>query len=159
MSLTAALVSKGHAYLSDDLVVLDRVNLYAVPVPTPLILKAGSWEPLVQHLPDLSALTVSGATEMRYATCHQPGKSAKAPLPVKAIVFPRYKADAEAAIVELSAFEALNGIATASCSVYAPIRTDTVARLAAWARNTRAYALTYGSLAKAAAIIDRLLGE
>ena len=158
-TLTAALVAEGLNYLTDDLVLLERERLRAVPVASPLVLKAGSWDALAGRLPALAASAVRRrlGEEARYWSPPR-ARVARAALPVAAVLFPHYKEGAEARMETLSAFDALSRIAAASCTVDAPITADTLARLTGWIRRTPAYALTYGALDDATAEVRRLLG-
>jgi hypothetical protein len=146
-TLAAALVSQGYDYLTDDLVMLDRANMRAVPLSVPLVLKAGSWESLEPYIPELSSAPLCRrfGQNVRYWT---PGKTqiTRTWLPIRAMIFPNYQRQATVEIVKLPAFEALSRIAAASCVINPPTTSEAVMRLASWVGSFPAYALTYGSL-------------
>jgi len=157
-TLAAALVSQGYSYLTDDLVLLDRADMQAVPLPTPLVLKSSSWEPLESFVPALSSVPIRRRfnEDIRYWSPGE-GQVTRIPLPVRTILFPAYRQGAAVEITEVSAFEALNRIVIGSSVVAAPISPQTVDRLVSWVRQTPAYAVTYGSLSTALAAVRQHL--
>jgi hypothetical protein len=158
-TLTAALLSSGrNYYLTDDIALLDRSSLCVVPVPGALVLKSGSWEPLASPLPALSQASVRRrfGKEVRY-WAPPPSQVAKAPLPVKAVVFARYEPGSRAALVPMSGLVGLSETIAAPCTVKPPITSETMALLVNWAKDVPFYALAYGSLAEAAQIVEELL--
>jgi hypothetical protein len=158
-TLTAALLARPHIrYLTDDLALLDRANLRVIPVAGALALKRGSWEALHPLLPTLSSQTAyrRGEQDVRYMA-PSPDQIASAPAPVEAVVFPRFEHGASDSLVPISALEGLHHVIAAPCTISPPITAETVERVAAWAREIPFYTLIYGSVARAAVLIDGLL--
>jgi hypothetical protein len=158
-SLTAALSSlDGMQFVADDLALLAGATLDVVPVPLPIVLKSGAWDALHAILPGLAARTVYRrfGRECRYWTPPLE-RIAREPMPVKAIVFPRYVQGTATALTPVPALDAFGRITAAPSAVRPPITRDTLEALAQFARDVPAYSLTYGSLADARWIIRDLL--
>jgi hypothetical protein len=160
-TLAAALLASGRtSYLTDDISLLDPASLRVVPVPGTLVLKSGSWDALHPLLPGLRDLPVRrrGGQDVRYWS--PPATQVTADqLAVRAIVFARYQSAGKAQLQRLSALEGLSRLIAAPCTVSAPITTETVHRIAGWAQSIPFFALPYGSLVEASAIVEDLLGS
>jgi hypothetical protein len=146
--------------LTDDISLLDPGSLRVVPVPGTLVLKSGSWPLLESLLPGLGELPVRrrNGQDVRYWS-PPAAQVATDPLQVRAIVFARHGAASDTRLERLSPIEGLSRLITAPCTVKAPITTETVHRIAGWARTIPFYALPYGSLADARPIVEDLLGS
>jgi hypothetical protein len=115
-TLTAALVRVGLGYLSDDIAPLDGRTGRVLPVPFALSAKEGSWTVLRRAYPELSGLPVHSDDMRRWRYLDL--ASERAPLsgcPLRAIVFPRYRAGAETSLTALAPLDALEGLVQARC--------------------------------------------
>jgi hypothetical protein len=152
------LASRRISYLSDDISPLDGVSLRVVPMPGALVLKSGSWQALGPLLPELSDLTILRRRGQQVRYWLPPvAQVATAPLPVSAVVFPRYESGRTAELSRLSSLEGVSRLIAAPCTVSAPITTETIDRVLGWARAIPFYTLAYGSLADATKIVEDLL--
>ena len=158
-TLAAGLLASGRLrYLTDDLSLIAAEKFVAQPLPGTLILKSGSWrvlQPLLPQLADLPVRRRSGQ-DVRYWSPPRT-QVATAPLPVRAIVFARYQDGRASRLEQLAAFDGLSRLIAAPCAVRAPITTDLVDALVRWAGEIPFYALAYGSLGEAMAIVEDVL--
>jgi hypothetical protein len=158
-TLTAFLLGRSRVrYMTDDIVVLERASLAAVPMPGPLVLKSGSWQLLQPVLPALARQTIHrrNGEDVRFWSPHR-SQVADSPRPVKAIVFPERGDHAKAKLTALSPLQGLNRILSAPATVSSPISAETVDRLMHWAHSVPFHALTYGRIEDAAIAIEALL--
>jgi hypothetical protein len=158
-SLAAALMSlEGTQFGADDLVLLTGVRLEVIPAALPIVLKRASWDAVHPFLPDLAGHATYRrlGRECRYWTPPRE-RIARAPMPVTAVVFPRYIEGAETSLVPLSPLDACARITTAPSAVRPPITGDTLETLATFVRNMPAYCLTYGMLAEATRTVRGLM--
>ena len=79
------------------------------------------------------------------------------PLPVRAIVFPRFGAAAAPAATPLGAYEALARLMQAPTRIGVPLSEAAVGGLAGWLESCPAYELAYDDAEAAAAWVARLL--
>lgn len=158
---TAALLSLGAVYMSDDVVNLARGSLAASGFPFPLTIKADNAPRLAALFPDLAAqrdsIRVDGK-RLRYITparVARRGEEVGAGRPVDAIVFPRYRANAETAVEQLAPADALARLASEWVRV-ATLDESDVSGLLDWLGHVRTVQLTYGSPAALTRALDRL---
>jgi hypothetical protein len=158
-TLTAWLLSsRRNYYLGDDIVLLDRVNMRAVPVPGALVLKKGSWEALSAMLPDLChAIPRRRFDEAVRYWAPPAAQVVKAPLPVKAVIFTRFERGQQTALTRLTMLQGLSEIVAAPSKVRGPLTVNVIEQLLSWASAIPFYTLTYGSLAEAGHMIEELL--
>jgi len=160
-TLAAGMLALGRiSYLTDDISPLDGASLRIVPVPGALVLKSGSWQALGSLLPELPDLAIRRrrGQEVRYWS-PPVAQVASGPLPVSAVVFPSYESGRKVELGRLSSLEGVSRLIAAPCAVSAPITTETIDRISAWARAIPFYTLAYGSLADATPIVENLLGS
>jgi hypothetical protein len=146
-TLTAALLADGRrCLLGDDLALLRPDDLAAQPLPLPLTLKAGSWAPLAALLPDLAAQPVRQrlGEPVRY-WLPPAAQVARRPLPVRALVVPRFLPGAPARLQRLAPFDALARLVRAPAHLQAPIDAAGLGHLAGWIERLPAWRLTFGS--------------
>lgn len=157
-TLCAWLAARGFTPLGDDLIALAAPDGKVVPWPVPITLKQGSWAPLAGIWPDLAALPVESVLDraVRFLPTGDDAWTA-APAPVAAIVFPRFKAGAPAALTALAPFAALERLLSDRVWLGHPPSRDGVAAFLDWLRPLPCYALDYGELAAAEALIRPLL--
>ncbi|RDD62501.1 PqqD family peptide modification chaperone [Ferruginivarius sediminum] len=140
---TAALLSVGAAYMSDDVVALERETLAATGFPVPLAVKAEHVSRIAAFFPDLadqSEHVRMDGTRLRYLTPGRIGHGRR----IDAIVFPRYRQDSETAVETVPPAEALQRLASEWVRV-ATISDEDVERLVDWIGSTPSVQITYGS--------------
>lgn len=155
-TLIAHLSGHGFEYLADDLTAIDR-TLAVLPLPVPIRLKEGSWPLLDNIFPELqlSPAFAVGQTQARLVT---PAASWDAtPTRLGALIFPRYVAGSVADVQRLRPFDALVRLREAGVWFGYPLTDERVTRLARWLESTPAYALEYGPLRDAAAVVDEII--
>ncbi|HPE70978.1 MAG TPA: hypothetical protein PK018_02240 [Candidatus Competibacter sp.] len=152
-TLTAALLTRGYRYLSDDLVPLDYGSGHALPVPVCLNLKAGSVSALVDLYPALPKLPAWRSGNRRLRFLPPPAFAQRRPeraYPVAAMVFPQYQPDAASKLQPLDSVAALTRLMASDARFDLPLNPAKIAALCAWIETTPAYAFAYSDLSTAA---------
>ncbi len=129
-TLAAALSASGWTYLSDELAVLDPQTLCVAPFALPIGLKDKSMAALDAFIPgvaDLPRHVRMDGVGVRYLPPLNPPPAA--PLPVAALVFPRYAAAAPATMTPLPPLEALQRLADTGSSARPLVSQDVKAML------------------------------
>jgi len=144
-TLLAHMLAEGFDYVADDLVLIVPPDLAVLPIPMPLILKRGSWEPLSAVLPALEAARVfrRGGRDVKYWNPRRE-QIAREPRPIRAIIFPRFVKDAPFKATQLSAFHAIERITKAPMRIGIPLAHQAVERLVALIERCPVYELSYG---------------
>ncbi len=152
-TLVVALLAAGYRYLSDDCAPLDR-DLRVVPVPFGVCLKPGSWEIAARHLPaTASAPVFPGAAGQPCRYLPAPGP-APSPMPPSLIVFPRFEAAVRPGLRRLAPVETLQRLVAGRA--WLSRRPEDLRATLALIERLPAYALDYGALADAVALIGGL---
>lgn len=157
-TLAAGLVRNGFSFLADDAVPLTAAG-EVLPVRLAMSIKAGGWPIVGALFPALFEQPVHrlGRGQCRYlwpGAAADPGPSA-APLPVGAVVFPRYCRAAAIAVEPLSPVDLLAGLgATGTLPTGQP---EAFAALLRWAERVPAFRLVFGDLDGAIAAVRRLI--
>lgn len=158
-TLTAALLTRGYRYLSDDVVPLERGSGHAVPVPVCLNLKPGSLPALADLYPELPDLPAWRSGDRRLRFLPPPEFARRRPdraYPVAALVFPRYRPDAAPKLDPLDPITTLARLMESDVLFDLPLNPAIIGEFCAWIEATPAYALSYGSLAQATEILADL---
>jgi hypothetical protein len=156
-TLATDLVTRGAAYLSDEIAAVDVEASSVEPYPKPVMLKRGSW-PL---FPELEPSGFPGPADPAspWAVAPEsirPGSVASA-APLGAVVFPRYDVGAADELVRLPATEAV-ALLSAHTFGTPPEAATYLPALAAVARTTPCYCATYGALGTIGERIRAVLG-
>jgi hypothetical protein len=157
-TLTAALVASGLTYLSDDIVPLDGRTSRVLPVPLASSLKQGSWSALAARFSDLDRLPThrDGGRERRYLDLSAHARDmAGGGVPVRALLFPRYRQSGSTRLETLRPGEALERILHARCWISLD-RADLATTLQ-WVRDTPAYGIEFSCMDDAIALTRDLL--
>jgi hypothetical protein len=153
-TLTTALVLAGFGYCTDDFVMLTAPPIGVRAVPLGIGLKEGSWRVLAHRAPSLVDLPIhvrADGKRIRYlpvrpADCH--GDS----VPVRALVFPQYRAGATTRCRPIRPAEALVRLAAAGYD--ARLSEATVRGLIDWLCGLPSYELLYDDLDRAVEQIE-----
>lgn len=151
-TLAAALLARpGMQYLTDDIALLRPTDLHVLPMPGALVLKEGSW-PL---LPDCAGAPEYRRFGMAVRYLAPPAERiATTPLPVRAIVVPRRRAGARAALSPLPAIDAFGSLIAAPATLAAPVTQAALARLTGWVEERATLQLDYDDPHEAAALLQ-----
>jgi Coenzyme PQQ synthesis protein D (PqqD) len=157
-TLTAALVHTGLRYLSDDVVPLDGRTSRVLPVPLASSVKQGSWPVLAARFPDLDRLPTycAAGRARRYLDLSASARDITGRgMPVRALVFPRYRQLGPTQLEALRPGQALERLLQAHCWISLD-RADLAGTLR-WVLATPAYSLQYNAIEEAIAIVRGLL--
>jgi hypothetical protein len=157
-TLIAYLIRHGFDYLSDDLIGLAAPDATIVPWPTPLSIKAGSWQALAPHYPELSSSPTFRVRGLRARLLAPPPAAWQAePLPLRLLVFPKYQAAADTAFRRISALDALGQLLSAGIWLGYPLCRERVQAFLDWLIQIPAYVLAYDELGEGARCVGEML--
>jgi len=155
-TLVTSLLQDRYDYLSDDLVGVSMGDLRVWPFPLGINLKHGS-RGLVE-IPRGFEAVETPATARRDLILAPPSDAwVRPPAPLRAIVFPRYLADAESTLEKLTGIDALTRLLADRIHLGHPLTAQRISRFLRWVERTPFYALVYSDLASAKALIEGLL--
>lgn len=155
-TLTAGLIHLGARYFSDEVALLEPGTMNVRPVPLALTVKDGSVEPLSSRFPELHTLAVHEREDhqrVRYLPPPQASLGDDRPLPVQWIVFPRYQAGSDTALVPLGRPAGLRRLLDEALVLPDLLDRQKVESLVGWMRGVECYELPNGSLDEAAALV------
>lgn len=157
-TLAAGLVRDGLSFLADDAVPLTADG-EVLPVRLAMSIKAGGWPIVGALFPALFEQPVHrlGRGQCRYlwpVVAADPGPSA-APLPVAAVVFPRYCRGAATVVEPVSPVDLLAGLG--ATGTLPTGQKEAFASLLRWAERVPAFRLVFGDLDGAIAAVRRLI--
>jgi hypothetical protein len=160
-TLTAGLVAAGAGYGTDEAAVIEPSTLLIEPYRKPLSLSAASIDALDQwHIgpgPEIVDWPVSAGVKHHVAP-ERLGRSMTAPVPLAAIVFPRYVDDGPTVIEPLGVEDAL--VALVPCTFAATWEVDdALAHVVAMVESTPAYRLEVGDLGEAVRLVCEVAAE
>jgi hypothetical protein len=154
-TLVAYLCGEGYQYLADDLTALDPAG-DVLPLPIPLSLKEGSWRLVGDRLPALSSAPVVTVRQQRARLISPASREASRPRPLRALVFPRHRAQPGASLERVRPLDAMVRLREAGAWFGHPLTHERVTHIARWLEDVPAYALVYGGLADAHTILSRI---
>jgi hypothetical protein len=149
-TLVAYLVRQGFGYFSDDMAAVDDAGRI-IPWPLPLRVKEGSWkalEPVYPELPDIPVLNFGGRG-VKLLIPNDDSWDAR-PLPLSALVFPKYRPESETEVTKLRPFQALEQLVEAGTWFGYPLLEDNLRSFLSILERVPAYTLTYSRLEEAA---------
>jgi len=157
--LTLALARAGLIYLSDEAALLAPGSLSVRPVPLSPAVKAGGWDLLASRYPALAGLPIhlrEDGKRVRYLP--PPALQGRADgWTARWLVFPRYDAAAETALLPLSRVEALHRIMAECMAIPAALDRQNVADLVAWMSGLACFELPMSDLDQAVALVRQLV--
>ena len=157
-TLVARMLSCGLDYVADDLVLAMPPDLAVLPIAMPLVLKRGSWADLDGLLPGLGAARVfrRAGRDVKYWMPPRE-RIAQGPVPIRAIVFPRFAGNTPFAATRLDAFGALSRIMKAPTRIGIPLTDAAVERVATLVQGIPVYEIAYDNADSAARWAEDLL--
>lgn len=163
-TLAAALLASRHKVLCDDTVVLDMESMRVRAVAPVISLKSGSWHAVEGRLPRIRRQPgyqrPDGAL-VRFLALDRPVPDGGTPqprgLPVRAIVFPRYRPDRPSRLRPIGTAAALSRLAPCVDPIGHRLQMEHVHRIIRWVGETGCYALSLDSLDDASAAVGELL--
>jgi len=159
-TLTAALVSAGYTYFTDELVLLMHASHAVRPIPVSLGLKRGSWLLLAPLFPRIQRLPIfrqPDGTEVRYLPPRKDQLPDRDEYPVHKLVFPVYEPDGPTGPERLSSAQALYRLAEAGYAVPGELESAVVTELIGWIRRMDCWELKVCDLTKAVCELAELL--
>lgn len=161
-TLTAALVTSGLGYCTDDLAMLTGGPLCLRAMPTCIGLKEGSWPILAPRLPEISALPVYKREDGQLVKYLLPPadrmpRAGNDRFTVKAVVFPQYEAGSACERCEIPRSAALVRIADSGYHLEGELDEAWVTTTLGWLQTLDCYELRYSSLDDAVEAVADLL--
>ncbi len=161
-TLTAALVASGFSYCTDELVLLQSQTHRVRSIDAGIGIKRGSWEVLQAFYPHIKDLPIHlrlDGREVRYLLpeTHQLGSGMTQHHPVRALVFPAYRAGAGARLERLTSADALCRLTDAGTDMDGGLDSASVTELVDWIAGMDSYELHYSDLEDAIAHVRELL--
>ncbi len=159
-TLAAALMLDGWTLLSDEYALIDPVDRRLAALPRPVSLKNESIAVIGERAarPDDLGPVHRGTPKGDVAFLRARPLASDARWPAGAVVFPEYEAGAPARLVRLESVEALTRL-LASAMNFAAQGEAGLAALALLTGEVPAFALSYGRLDEALAMLDSLFEE
>ncbi len=159
-TLTAALVKAGYQYFSDEVALLEEGSFRVFPLPLAIGVKSSGINALTDHFPNLRGLTVHERGDGKRVVYLSPPPESlpeiDAPLPVAALVFPKYSPDSKLWLAGLSKGDALKRLMDECVAVPSRLDFEKVEGLVQWVSRTPCLSLAYGSTVEAVAAIQSL---
>jgi hypothetical protein len=156
--LTEALVRCGFGFGTDEVTLLDG-TLAARALPLALGFKESAW-PLVTGLrPELAAAPSHRRADGRLVRYLPLPADAPGPLPVRWIVFPRYRPGAPTRLAQLGTVEALRRLLAECLALRRPLDRARFTQLATWIDAIPCHELMVGDSASAVAVLRALVHQ
>jgi hypothetical protein len=157
-TLSAALVAAGASFVTDDYAPLEQGSWRIWPVPFAPSIKRGSWRLLSRHFPELQGATIHRHRNLEIHYLELDG-ARRAPLekglPVRGVLFPRYRCGSELRLQRIPAPDALSRLCHAASIL--DRRPDVLEQTLSWIDSVPAFELTYGEIDAAVALVGSLL--
>jgi hypothetical protein len=157
-TLVARMLDRGLDYIADDLMLATPPDLAVLPIAMPLVLKRGSWAGLDGLLPDLGTARVfrRAGRDVKYWMPPRE-RIAQRPVPIRAIVFPRFDRATPFAATRLDAFGAVSRIMKPPTRICIPLTDEAVERVAGLVQGIPVYEIAYDDSNAAARWAEDLL--
>ena len=157
-TLVARMLDRGFDYVADDLVLATPPDLAVLPIAMPLVLKRGSWADLDGLLPGLGTARVfrRAGRDVKYWMPPRE-RIAQHPVPIRAVVFPRFDRTTPFAAKRLDAFGAVSRIMKAPTRIGIPLTDEAVERVVRLVEGVPVYEIAYDDSDAAARWAEDLL--
>lgn len=162
-TLTAALISHGFEYFSDEVALLQGNDLLVQPVPLAICIKDTGAAALSHFFPQLSGQNLHLRGDGKRVLYMPPPIQALPPAetlrPVGAIFFPYYAPDQQTKLESIPAIEALLSLLQECLIVDTHLNKKKVSSLLDWIERTPCYRLTISNLNNAVKLIKSISSE
>lgn len=159
-TLSASLTTRGFDHLSDDMIPLAAPDGAIMRWPIPTSVKDGAWPILAPMFPALADAPVhrSEGRTVKFLTAlgahwHD------TPVPSRIMIFPTFAAGAAGSLRRLTPMESLQRLMSDNVWLGRPIAVPNLAAFLRWVERMPAYAISYGGLDQAWALVDRALAN
>jgi len=161
-TLTAALISSGFRYFSDEVAFVDRQNALVHSMPVSLSIKPSGSKPLLDYYPDIDKLPKHLRDDGGYIRYLCPSSENTAvnwedTHPVSCIVFPEYDIDASTNIQRLDLSEAFGQLIKESTFLVPRIEANHISLCVRILRTALCFSLSFSSLPAAIEVIRDLV--
>jgi hypothetical protein len=156
-SLTAALVSRGFRYLSDEVALVEPVTFRVPPVPLALCVKSTGWDLMSRYFPNIRALMGHQRMDGKVVRYVPPSPSTlqATSASVSHIIFPRYVESAATQIRPIPRSAALRRL-MGDCWACGRLDHENVSEMIRWIAGIDCYDLTFSSLEEAADLVTEV---
>jgi len=161
-TLTAALITSGFQYCTDELVLLQHHTHTIQAAPAGIGIKSGAWPVLQPFHPVLEGLPIflrQDAKQVRYLLPpkHLLANDTAQCYPVQSLVFPSYQPEQLTGLSRISPADALCRLTEAGYDMEGGLDTERVAELVGWIAGIGCYELRIHDLQEAVSRIEDLL--
>jgi len=159
-TLTAALVSAGFQFFSDEVALLEETTFNVFPVPLALCFKDTGLEMASRFFPQVKTLPIHNRGDGK-RVCYMPPPAhalpaSTAPKPVKAVVFPQFQPGASSKLDRMDTVDALKKLMDECLVVDKRLDRQKVAGLIDWIGKVDCYRLVFSDAEDAVRKIKRL---
>ena len=159
-TMTAALVSAGFQYFSDELAMLEEETFNVFPAPLALCFKDTGFDAIERYFPQVRTLPVHIRGDGK-RVCYMPPPADAMPTvttaqPIKAVVFPSYQSDALTTLDRLEPLDALKLLMDQCLVINKRLDKEKVAGMIDWITRMNSYRLVYSNTEEAVARIKAL---
>lgn len=152
-TLLAALLAAEFDYVADDLLALTPSG-QAVPWPTPLSVKAGSWEIVGRLHPELADAPLYCTKGVQARLLLPPdSRVARSPVTLRALVFPRFEPGTAAALARLEPLDVLIRLLGDRIWLGHPLEEEKLRTFLEWLQRIPAFSLSYSSISDGVAAV------
>jgi hypothetical protein len=159
-TLTAALLSRGFGYCTDDLALLTHEPVRIRPVPTCLGLKPGSWNVVGNLFPEIRELRTylrADGKQVRYLPPPEVMGGTHDSYMARAIVFPAWSPGSPVEIRNISSAEGLARLTASGYDLPKRINRNVVGCLIRWISDLPCFELRYDGLEEGARSVAALM--
>jgi hypothetical protein len=159
-SLTAAMVSKGFRYFSDEVALVETLDFDVQPMPLAFCAKRSGWDVMARYFPQIANVPThrrADGKDVRYVpppvdrVQHTSGR-------VSHIIFPKYQTGEDTRLTAVSRADALRRLMEECLALRTALTVQNVRKLIATLSQIDCYALTFSSLDEAVELVSEAVG-
>ncbi len=158
-TMTAALLTKGFRYLSDEIALINPNTSKVYPFPLPLSIKSGSLPILKKYYPDISDYQIFQRLDKKQVRYYPIAEKNIIPLhqgyPLKGIIFMNFDKNAKTALAELDNLNALK-LLVKTCSSNRPLGVQDVEGLLKLITRTQCHSFTFSEIEESTKLLEHI---
>jgi hypothetical protein len=160
-SLTAAMTSSGFRYFSDEVALVETLDLDVCPMPLAFCSKRSGWDVMARYFPEILRSPMHRRGDGKDVKYVPPPRNLvqDKPARVSHIIFPKYNADSETRLISVPRAEALRRLMDECLALKTRLNLGDVHRLVDALCRIDCYALTFSSLDEAVELVSDAIGQ